>query len=144
MAATSVPHAQDALLAAIVARSGLDNARVQLGLPGDVPRERERIYIDDMEDLERERIAEQDVFRETYVLPVIVEVRTIGADTRSTCRDRAYAISDLVDAAVTADRELAGAAHDSLVEGIAHQLTRPMPDGWITYLRVNVRVLTVV
>lgn len=92
MAYSTIPDAKDAYITALQARTGLSGVLVEWGLPMEVPANRERVYVDDATNVNREWIAlGQARLDESYDLQVIVEVFQEGDDRRA-CELRMWAI----------------------------------------------------
>lgn len=141
--ASSIPGAEAQLVAALAARTGLASALVQEGLPTEIPNETERVYLLGAENATRTRITEQGTKRETFTMPVLVEVRGYGKDSRADTKDRAWEIVGELEDTIAADPELDANVADATTGTITAPAARPTEDGWLMHITVDVNCVSV-
>jgi hypothetical protein len=129
---STVPAACSQLLATLRARPGLTGVLVEFGKPLDEPADRERVYIDDDVEVEREW-AQTGQLRidESYTLRVYVEVYQRGND-QETCWNRWWEILAEIEQAAVLDITLAGVLNWGAKPGRARSQTFPWADGWLS------------
>lgn len=138
MAYSTIPAAKSALLTALQARAGLNGTLVQWGVPFEVPADRERVYIGDAKDVDREWAGlGQYRIDETYNLSVHVEVHQEGNDQRA-CEERMFAIvAEVEQTAVLAAMTGTGLTWRAK-PGAMNPQTFPFGDaGWISQVTLN-------
>jgi hypothetical protein len=142
----TVKPVEDALVARLAARTALADTAVQVTLPlaGKVPSQNDRIYLLGVQDVRREHLTDQRAKRETYRLPLWVEVYRPCGDEPGPVRDRFWTIVEEIEAELELDPELANIADDAWVEEILEANALPTSDGWIMKSVLYVRVLAVV
>lgn len=139
--ASTVPDAEDALLALLDARAGLDGVLVTYGLPTEEPAARERLYLVGMENNTRTLIVQQGARTERYILPIVLEVHFIGGvDQRRPVRDRAWAIIEEVEDALADNPELAATVDEARLDDIPSVNVVPSAEGWLARGILNVGV----
>lgn len=140
---STVPAAKAALLAALQAREDLAGVLAQRGLPAEVPTQNERIYLTGTEALTRDPVLQQGLRRESYLLPLVIEVERFGRgnEVRDQVEQRGWDIVDELEAAIATDPELGGVLDDSELEGVPVEVTLPLTsnDGWLTRISAQVR-----
>lgn len=131
-AASTIPAAKNALLAAIQARTALTTAGVLIerGLPVKLPSENERIYVNNARDIEREwaDLGAQRL-EESYTIEVVVECYKAG-DYQTETEDRLWALVYEVELAVRSDLTLAGTVRIARPDG-SQEDTFATDDGWV-------------
>lgn len=141
--ATTVPAAKAALLAVLQAREDLAGVLVQRGLPAEVPAQKERVYLSGTEALTRDPVLQQGLRRESYLLPLVIEVERFGRgdQVRDGVEQRGWDIVDELEAAIAEDPELGGILDDAELEGVPVEVTLPLTgnDGWLTRITAQVR-----
>ena len=137
MAYSTIPAAKDKLLAALVARTGLSGVLLAWGVPTTEPEDRERVYVDDATNVEREW-AQLGQFRidESYSLKIHVEVYQRG-DDRRTCEERMWAIVAEVEQAAVLDITLANVLKWGAKPGAMEPRCFPWADGWLAQVTLN-------
>jgi hypothetical protein len=131
-------------------RAGLANTVIQIGLPAEAPSpitQTERIYLTGTEALTREAAVQQRCWRESYLLPLIVEVeRHGGKEIREAVEERGWAIFDEITTAIAVDDELGGTVDEAEVESVPAEVTLPLHnnDGWLTRITVSVRATALI
>ena len=132
MSYSTIPDAKDKLLEALAARTGLSGVLLAWGVPTTEPEDRERVYVDDAINVEREW-AQLGQFRidESYSLRVHVEVYQRG-DDRRVCEERMWAIVAEVEQAAVLDITLAGVLNWGVKPGAVDPKTFPWADGWLS------------
>lgn len=141
MPATSVPTVEDALVERLTARLGA-SVLVQLGLPAEAVTELERVYLVGVENLTRAVIAQQELYRETYTVPLIVEVQSFGTE-RAAARDRAWEIVLAIGAEISDAPRVDGAADEVELASIPEVNLLPTADGWIARALVHLSVTAI-
>lgn len=143
---TTVPAAEDALVALLQARPALSDAvtLVQLGLPAEVPAETDRLYVTDMDNLTRGAVTDQQLRRESYRLGVLIEVHRLGADSREDVRQRMWGMHDELEQLLLGDDELGGAVWASHLATIDSAVILPSADGYLGKLVARVELVAIV
>lgn len=136
----TVPQAKAALLDQLLARPELGGVLVLWGLPPTVPRERERVMLLDWEDLTHDA-AGGYLARETYTLPVLIEVHHAGLEHRPV-EERAWELFDALGEAVSDDPELDGTVWRSRVASAVPGESGPTGQGWIVQIVARVALST--
>ncbi len=140
MAVSTVPAAKSALLAAIQARPALAGVLVARGLPAQLPREPERIYIHNARDVDREWAGlGGQLMDETYVIEIIVETFGSGDDQVAT-ENRLWTLINEIELAVRADLTLANTIRTARPDGSTED-TGPTDEGWLA--RATTRIACV-
>lgn len=135
MAYSTIPAVKASLLTTLQARPGLAGVLIQWGIPMEEPADRERVYIDDPTNVEREW-AQLGRYRvdESYDLHVHVEVSQRGNDRRA-CEERMYQIvAEVEQAAVVAPP---GVLNWGIKPGPMDPRTFPFADGWLSQTTLN-------
>lgn len=133
MAASTIPAAKTALLAAITARPALAGVHVAWGIPAELPSEHERIYVGDAIEVDRSYVnvgagSAAIKLDEDYTLQVHVETFAGGNEQQAT-ELRLWALVAEVEAAVRSDLTLAGTVRVAR-PGANDSKTLPTDDGW--------------
>lgn len=131
---------EDALAARLQARAGLADVFVLLGLPTEVPRKLERIYLIGVQENERQPRVQQGARRETYIIPAILEVHGVTGRDRNAVRARFWEIVEEIEDELADDPELANLADDSCVEQVVEMNVLPATDGYIAKGLLHIRV----
>jgi hypothetical protein len=132
MAYSTIPDAKDGYIAALQARSGLAGVLVEWGVPMEVPAIRERVYVDDATNVDRQWVAlGQNRLDEQYDLQVIVEVYQEGDDRRAT-ELRMWAVVAEVEQCAVVDLRLAVANWDVPKPRTDNPRLLPTGDGWLS------------
>jgi len=142
-ARSTAPVAEAAICTRLAARTGLEDALVQVGLPGEEPTLKDRVYFASVDDLVRTKEAAKGVRRETYTLNVLIEVRRPGKQ-RDAVRARMWEIVDLLESELYDDDELDDLVLSAEVSAIPTAFTVPATDGWIAKANVLIRVESLV
>lgn len=139
MAYSTIPAAKARILTTLTALGSLSGVLVAWGVPGEVPEQRERVYIDDATDIRRDwATLGRYTLEENYGLQLLVEVYQEGDDQRA-CEERMWVIVALVERAVLTDITLAGTLKWGAKPGaITEQKTLPASDGWLSYARMRI------
>lgn len=135
MAYSTIPAAKAQLLTTLQARTGLAGVLVAWGLPMDEPADRERVYVDDATNVERDW-AQLGLRRvdESYDLKVHVEVYERGNDRRG-CEERMFEIvAEVEQAAVVAPP---GVLNWAVKPGAMDPRSFPWADGWLSQVTLN-------
>lgn len=146
MAYSTIPAVKAALLTALQALPGLTGVRVDRGLPADGVPERERVYIDNAVDIDREwMMVGRKRLDESYTIRILIEVYQDG-NTQASCEDRMWELVALVEQATLVDLTLGGLLNGNTDRpsgikpgGIEDQNSFAAPDGWISHavLRID-------
>lgn len=132
MAYSTIPDAKDGYITALQARSGLAGVLVEWGVPMEVPANRERVYVDDATNVDRQWVAlGQNRLDEQYDLQVIVEVFQEGDDRRAT-ELRMWAIVAEVEQCAVVDLRVAVANWDVPKPRTDSPRLLPTGDGWLS------------
>lgn len=109
------------------------DAFVQQGVPLHVPTETERVYIlDGTEDGRREPELQSRIWRETYKLQVLIEVKVFGADERAATAERMRDVRNAIEDALDEDDTLAGTVKQAAVRAWESEVGASADDdGWI-------------
>lgn len=127
MAASSIPAAKAALLAAIEARPALTGITVEWGVTAELPEDAEFITIADARDVRRDW-SSFDEFEENYLLRAFVNTLDPGG-TNQGAEERMWLIVAEVEAAVRADLTLGGTVADVRPDAVI-PTTGPFDLGW--------------
>jgi hypothetical protein len=135
MAYSTIPACKAQLLTTLQARPGLAGVLVQWGMPSEEPSDRERVYVDDATNVEREWAGLGQLrIDESYSLHVHVEVAQRGNDPRA-CEERMFAIvAEVEQAAVLAPP---GVLNWGVKPGPMDPRTFPFADGWLSQVTLN-------
>lgn len=140
MGRSTAPEAEAALCARIAARTGFEDATVQVGLPAaGQPVKKDRVYFSSIDDLTRTAKAVTGIQGESYTLTVLVEV-VRPAKSRDVVKARMWQIIDELEAELWRDQELADDVETAEVSSIPTAFTVPHTDGWIGKAIVHVAV----
>lgn len=148
-ARSTAPAAQANLEQRLRDRAELADARVQIGLPADVPTEPNRLYIASIDDLRRTGepsglAASFGVTEETYTLSVLVECQRTGRNTRAAVTEKMWEIIAELEQELADDVELADGVDQAYVDAIPTAFTQPAVDGWIAKAVVSIHVAGVI
>ena len=137
MSYSTIPDAKDKLLEALAARTGLSGVLLAWGVPTTEPEDRERVYVDDAINVEREW-AQIGQFRidESYSLRVHVEVYQRGDDRRG-CEERMWEIAAEIEQAAVLDITLAGVLNWGAKPGAMDPRCFAYADGWLAQVTLN-------
>ena len=137
MAYSTIPAAKAQLLTTLQARPGLDGVLVAWGLPAELPEDRERVYVDDAINVDREW-AQLGQLRidEHYTLRIHVEVYQAGDDQR-TCEERMWEIAAEIEQAAVLDITLAGVLNWGAKPGAMDPRCFAYADGWLAQVTLN-------
>lgn len=131
---TTANTASTDLIDRLITRLG-DTVHVQKGLPADVPRRLERVYLARILNLNRTRRTQQGARLETYDLEFVVEVEKTGSTTalRDSTETRLWELVDEIEQEILADEELGDVADDSDLLQVRELFVIPKGDktGWI-------------
>lgn len=143
MAASTIPAAKAALLAALQARPALAAAHVARGIPAKPAARKERVYIGNARDVQRTwaGLGGQRL-DETYVLDLVIECFRSGDDQAGT-EVRLWELVNEIELTVRADLTLAGTVRSCRPDGSTEE-TGPDEGGWlaraVTRLAVEARI----
>lgn len=129
---TSVPAVEDALHDRLTAI--LSGVLVRFGLPTEVPTEPDRLYLIGVENLTR---SAQQPTRETYTVPLVLEVERAGQD-RAEPRDRMWEVIGLIVDDLAETPRVDGAADRVELAAVPEVNLVPTSDGWIARGLVHV------
>lgn len=138
---TTVPAVEDAIQARLAA--ALTGTLVRFGLPPDVPTQKDRVYLIGVENLSRASVMQQGPVRETYTIPLVLEVERAGTN-RSTARARAWELIGLIADDLADTPHVAGAADRVEFAGVPEMNLIPTQDGWIARALVHIAATAVI
>jgi hypothetical protein len=109
--------------------------------PAHLPRERERIFLDDVRDFRRSSEYQSGSRTETYTIAALIEVHQAVAEQQPV-ETRVWELLDAVEDAVEADPELDGVVHRARLDGADGFEAGPTDQGWLVRVAalIGVRV----
>lgn len=145
MAYSTIPQAKAAILSALQAAPGLSGVLLQRGIPADLPPERERVYVDNAVDIDREwTMLGRMRLDESYTIRIPVEVVQNGND-QAACENRMWALVAEIELAVIADVTLGGLLNGNtdrpagaMPAGIDEQNSWAYDEGWFSQAVVRI------
>lgn len=140
MAASSIPAAKAALLSLLQAQPALAAAHVAWGLPAELPDDRERVYLADAQNIEREWAALRSIdpaMLERYTLRIIVE-NDMADSTAREAEERLWELVAAVEAAVRGDLMFGGLLRLPAQPAPGAQDIGPTANGWVARCEVRV------
>lgn len=112
-----------------------------MGLPPEAATVPERVYVLDNQPREYSDVVEQGGKNEAFILPVLIEITSIGGNQTEADRDAAEdRMEDLVEALITLveeDREIGGTVAEGTLERIVGPHAAPLVDGWLVQCTVE-------
>lgn len=141
---SSVPLVEDALLARLQARTGLAGAAIAITLPARLEGRQDKLFFVGAHGVERTLYVEQGARRETYLLPLWLEVfRASGLDPEP-ARERFWEIVEEIEAELERDPEIANVADNAFLEAIDEVNPFVADNGWIFKAVLSIRVHAVI
>lgn len=133
--------AKEALKDRLGAWPALAGVFVGWSLPAHLPRERERIFVDEDRDFRRSSDYQSGLRTETYTIVVVIEVHWAVAEQQPV-ETRVWELLDAVEDAVEADPELDGVVHRARLDGADGFEAGPTDQGWLVRIAalIGVRV----
>jgi hypothetical protein len=133
--------AKSALLSRLRSHTALTGVLVDWSPPAHLPRERERIFLDEVRDFRRSSEYQSGSRTETYTLVALIEVHQVVAEQQSV-ETRVWELLDAVEDAVEADPELDGVVHRARLDGADGFEAGPTDQGWLVRIAalIDVRV----
>jgi hypothetical protein len=133
--------AKQALINRLHAWPALANVFVDWSPPAHLPRERERIFIDEVRDFRRSSDYQSGSRTETYTIAVLIEVHQAVGEQQPV-ETRVWELLDAVEDAVEADPELDGVVHRARLDGADGFEAGPTDQGWLVRIAalIGVRV----
>lgn len=140
---TRIPDAKLALASLLAARPALAGVLVRGGLPGEVPTQLERVYVDAAvgPSVAAGKPAQQ-MESEVFTVQVVIETRQVtGSDPSgyATAEARKWVLYRELEVVVAKNGGQLGGAVWSSTVAVQLEVTRPTEDGWFGQILAGVR-----